>query len=67
LTSIPLYSSCCWEMGNVEFLSTVLHSSHDLIWKFDQDNRSLFHISILYRQESVFDLLCDIALYFLMT
>ncbi|XP_059436352.1 ankyrin repeat-containing protein NPR4-like [Corylus avellana] len=49
------------ELGNVEFLTILLRSHPDLIYEVDQDNRSLFHISVLYRQESVFNLIYEIG------
>jgi hypothetical protein len=49
------------ESGNVEFLTILLHSHPDLIWKMDKQQRNLFHISVLYRQESVFSLIYEIG------
>ena len=37
------------ELGNVEFLIILIRAYPDLIWKVDQNNRSLFHIAVLYR------------------
>jgi hypothetical protein len=47
--------------GNVEFLSILLSSHPDLIWKTDSGKRNLFHISVLHRQESVFNLIYEIG------
>ena len=47
--------------GNVEFLTLLLRSHPDLIGKIDQQQQNLFHISILYRQESVFNLIYEIG------
>jgi ankyrin repeat protein len=49
------------ELGNVEFLTIILRSHPDLIWKFDQNNKNLFHIAILNRQESVFNLIYEMG------
>jgi hypothetical protein len=49
------------ELGNVEFLTILLRSHPDLIWKIDSNNRNLFHISVLHRQESVFNLIYEIG------
>ena len=50
------------ELGNVEFLIILIRAYPDLIWKVDQNNRSLFHIAILYRQEAIFNLIYEIVI-----
>ncbi|XP_059439044.1 ankyrin repeat-containing protein At5g02620-like isoform X2 [Corylus avellana] len=49
------------KVGNVEFLIILIQSYPDLIWQLDGDNMSLFHIAILYRKESVFNLIHEIG------
>jgi hypothetical protein len=49
------------ESGNVEFLTILLRSHTDLMWKTDSKKRNLFHISVLHRQESVFNLIYEIG------
>jgi hypothetical protein len=50
------------ELGNVEFLTILLRSYPDLIWKIDPyEGRNIFHISVLHRQESVFNLIHEIG------
>ncbi|XP_075673135.1 uncharacterized protein LOC142642624 isoform X3 [Castanea sativa] len=49
------------ELGNVEFLIILIRAYPDLIWKVDQNNRSLFHIAVLYRQEAIFNLIYEIG------
>lgn len=43
-------------MGNAELLIIVIRSYPDLILKTDSKCRTIFHIAVLYRQESVFKL-----------
>ncbi|XP_030942224.1 ankyrin repeat-containing protein ITN1-like isoform X3 [Quercus lobata] len=49
------------ELGNVEFLIILIRAYPDLIWKVDQNNRSLFHTAVLYRQEAIFNLIYEIG------
>ncbi|XP_059440536.1 uncharacterized protein LOC132172987 [Corylus avellana] len=49
------------KVGNVGFLIILIHYYPDLIWQLDEDNMTLFHIAILYRQESVFNLIYKIG------
>ncbi|KAK4564341.1 hypothetical protein RGQ29_006420 [Quercus rubra] len=49
------------ELGNVEFLIILIRAYPDLIWKVDQNNRSLFHSAVLYRQEAIFNLIYEIG------
>jgi ankyrin repeat protein len=49
------------KVGNAGFLIILIHYYPDLIWQLDEDNMSLFHIAILYRQESVFNLINKIG------
>jgi hypothetical protein len=49
------------ELGNAEFLIILVRSYPDLMWKVDKKNRSLFHIAILNRQESVYNLIYEIG------
>ena len=47
------------ELGNVEFLIILIRAYPDLIWKIDQNNRSLFHIAVLYRHQTIFNLIYE--------
>ncbi|XP_041027338.1 uncharacterized protein LOC121267517 [Juglans microcarpa x Juglans regia] len=47
--------------GNVEFLIVLIRSYPDLIWRVDEKNRSIFHLAIKYRQESVFNLIYELG------
>jgi hypothetical protein len=49
------------KVGNVEFLIILARSYPDLIWQQDEDKMSIFHIAILCRQESVFNLIFEIG------
>lgn len=49
------------EMGNVDFLITLILSYPDVIWKVDEKNRSIFHIAIECRHEEIFKLIHEIG------
>jgi ankyrin repeat protein len=49
------------KVGNDEYLIILIRSYPDLIWQVNEDNMSLFHIAILYRQESVFNLIYELG------
>jgi hypothetical protein len=51
------------KVGNVKFLILLIRSYPDLLWQLVDDEYygSLFHIAILYRQESVFNLIHEIG------
>ena len=45
------------EVGNVDFLVELIHFDFDLLWKIDNKKRSIFHIAVEKRHESIFNLL----------
>lgn len=49
------------KMGNAELLIIVIRSYPDLIWRIDAKSRSIFHMAVLYRQETVFNLIYEIG------
>jgi hypothetical protein len=49
------------ELGTVEFLIILIRSYPDLIWKVNKKKRSIFHIAVKFRQESVFNLIYEIG------
>ncbi|XP_059436348.1 ankyrin repeat-containing protein NPR4-like [Corylus avellana] len=49
------------KVGNVEFLIVLSRSYPSLIWQQDEKKMSIFHTAILYRQESVFNLIYEIG------
>ncbi|KAI7999788.1 Ankyrin repeat-containing protein ITN1 [Camellia lanceoleosa] len=57
--SRPLFVAA--ELGNFEFVFELLHSYPDLIWKVDEQSRSIFHIAVINRQEKIFTLIYDIG------
>ncbi|CAL5346559.1 unnamed protein product [Camellia sinensis] len=57
--SRPLFVAA--ELGNFEFVFELLHSYPDLIWKVDEQSRSIFHIAVIHCQEKIFTLIYDIG------
>ncbi|XP_074291825.1 uncharacterized protein LOC141618630 isoform X2 [Silene latifolia] len=49
------------EVGNVEFVTTLVSRYPDLIWKLDDKNRSIFHVAVQFRRESIFRLIFEIG------
>jgi len=47
--------------GNVEFLAVLLRSCPELFWEWDEKNRTLFHVAIIYRQVHVFNLIYNLG------
>lgn len=45
------------KLGNVEFITVLIRMCPDLIWKVDDHSQSIFHIAVLHRQESIFNLI----------
>ncbi|ONI01310.1 hypothetical protein PRUPE_6G131800 [Prunus persica] len=43
-------------LGNYEFLSVLINSYPDLLWETDDENRTMFHVAVLYRHASIFNL-----------
>ena len=48
-------------VGNVEFLRLIINSYPDLAWKVDSDRKSIFHVAVENRQESVFSLIYEMG------
>lgn len=49
------------EVGNVEFLIELIRFDFDILWKTDKKRRSIFHIAVQERHESIFYLLNEIG------
>ncbi|CAN0911860.1 Ankyrin repeat-containing protein ITN1 [Linum grandiflorum] len=49
------------ELGMVEFVTVLIRSYPDLIWKVDEHSRSIFHTAVVHRQEKVFSLINEIG------
>lgn len=47
------------EFGNTEFLDILIGSYPNIIWTIDNHRRSLLHIAVKNRQESVFNLIYE--------
>ena len=45
------------KFGNVEFINILICTYPHIVWRTDDFHRSLFHIAVINRQESVFNLL----------
>ncbi|KAK1355034.1 Ankyrin repeat-containing protein [Heracleum sosnowskyi] len=48
-------------LGNTKFLIELLRLCPELIWKIDDNDRTIFHVAVLHRQESVYNLLYEIG------
>ncbi|KAK2989008.1 hypothetical protein RJ640_028497 [Escallonia rubra] len=57
--SRPLFVAA--EFGNFEFIVELIRSYPDIIWKVDEQSRSIFHIAVMHRQEKIFNLINDIG------
>ncbi|XP_059657293.1 ankyrin repeat-containing protein At5g02620-like isoform X1 [Cornus florida] len=57
--SRPLFVAV--EFGNFEFIVELMRSYPDLIWKVDEQSRSIFHIAVMHRQEKIFKLIYGIG------
>ncbi|CAA2964730.1 ankyrin repeat-containing ITN1-like isoform X1 [Olea europaea subsp. europaea] len=57
--SRPLFIAA--EFGNFQFIRELILSYPDLIWKVDEQSRSIFHIAVIHHQEKIFKLLYDIG------
>ncbi|XP_040362766.1 ankyrin repeat-containing protein At5g02620 isoform X2 [Rosa chinensis] len=49
------------KLGNYEFLAVLISSYPDLIWQLDDKNRSIFHVAVLHRHASIFNLVHEIG------
>ncbi|KAM7524708.1 hypothetical protein LguiA_014610 [Lonicera macranthoides] len=49
------------EVGNITFLVELIRSYPDMIWKIDNHNRSIFHVAVLNRHESIYNLLYELG------
>ncbi|CAN6557251.1 unnamed protein product [Malus baccata var. baccata] len=44
------------KLGNYEFLSVLIDSYPELVWEYDDNNRTIFHNAVLHRHASIFNL-----------
>jgi len=49
------------QLGKVEFLSVLIRSYPDLIWKVDENRFTIFHIAVIHRHEEIFKLIYEIG------
>ena len=49
------------EVGNIEFLVKLICFNFDLLWKRKDSGKSIFHIAVEKRHESIFKLLNEIG------
>nr|GEV40548.1 hypothetical protein [Tanacetum cinerariifolium] len=49
------------EQGSIKFIVELISKYHDLIWKRNDDDLSIFHIAVLHRHESIYNLLYEIG------
>ncbi|KAF8408609.1 hypothetical protein HHK36_004672 [Tetracentron sinense] len=57
--SRPLFAAT--EFGIVEFVTELICSYPDLIWKVDNRHRSIFHTAVAHRQQNIFNLIFEIG------
>ncbi|XP_050369060.1 ankyrin repeat-containing protein ITN1-like [Argentina anserina] len=49
------------ELGNYEFLSALINYYPELVWETDENNRTIIHVAVLRRHESIFNLVHEIC------
>ncbi|KAI3781114.1 hypothetical protein L2E82_11115 [Cichorium intybus] len=49
------------EMGNTAFIVELIRLYPDLIWKVNHDNQSIFHVAVIHRHESIYNLLYELG------
>uniref|UniRef100_B9GHF1 PGG domain-containing protein n=1 Tax=Populus trichocarpa TaxID=3694 RepID=B9GHF1_POPTR len=47
--------------GNFQFLAELISSYPDLIWETDEEKQSMFHIAVLHRHASLFNLIYELG------
>ncbi|XP_021725674.1 uncharacterized protein LOC110692909 [Chenopodium quinoa] len=50
----PEFLFAAIELGNYEFVATLIRHYPDLIWETDEENRTIFHAAVQCRQEKIF-------------
>ncbi|KAH8518789.1 hypothetical protein H0E87_000593 [Populus deltoides] len=59
-TSTPLRQPSS-KAGNFQFLAELISSYPDLIWETDEEKQSMFHIAVLHRHASIFNLIYELG------
>ncbi|XP_056163455.1 ankyrin repeat-containing protein At5g02620-like [Syzygium oleosum] len=49
------------ELGNYGFLTVLIRLHPELLWKVDDQKRSIFHVAVAHRHEKIFRLIYDIG------
>nr|XP_043612084.1 uncharacterized protein LOC122583776 [Erigeron canadensis] len=49
------------EMGNVNFLTELIRSYPDLLWRKNDNGQTIFHVAVSHRRESVYSLLYELG------
>nr|GEW41398.1 ankyrin repeat-containing domain, PGG domain protein [Tanacetum cinerariifolium] len=49
------------EVGNTNFLLELISQSHDLIWKVNDNNQTIFHVAVTHRHAGIYNLLYEIG------
>ncbi|XP_074263636.1 uncharacterized protein LOC141586341 [Silene latifolia] len=49
------------KLGKVEFLTILIQTYPDLIWKVDENRYSIFHIAVIHRQVEIFKLIYEVG------
>ncbi|CAJ1975912.1 unnamed protein product [Sphenostylis stenocarpa] len=49
------------QVGNFEFLATLMRSYPDLLWEVDEKNRSIIHIAVLHRHSTIYSLIYELG------
>ncbi|XP_076889513.1 uncharacterized protein LOC143540294 [Bidens hawaiensis] len=49
------------EMGNTKFLVELIRTYPDLMWKVNDNKRTIFHIAVKHRHEGIYNLLYEIG------
>lgn len=49
------------ELGIVEFITVLIRSYPDLIWKVNDQSQTIFHVAVAHRQEKIFNLIYEIG------
>ena len=49
------------KMGNFKFLSVLLNSNPDLVWRHDSESRTIIHYAVEYRHANIYNIIHDIG------
>lgn len=49
------------KVGNIEFLIKLIHFDFDLLWEQNYEGKTIFHLAVEERHESIFSLLYELS------